>query len=169
MEYAIGLRCYPLPNPPSRLSFGSKGYEDARGSRFGHRFNHATLCLTRISTSHPVARPFRHGNCTLNSFSMPSKNIEEKSDNKILRGVTRVSLVLSCILGLFNFSSKMNPKLNTAYAFQPIIAGGEVAFESLWRKTIKGGSIDPKSHPSFDANKVFFLLLFFGNIFLLLF
>lgn len=118
----------------------------------------------------------------LNSFlSEPSKNIKEgstTSDNyKSLRGVTGVSLVLACILGLFNFSSssKMNPKFNMAYASPPpppppiIIAGGEVAVESLFKlinveealPIRKKHSIRDKA--SVDALKVSLLLLLYAN------
>ncbi|TKY59665.1 hypothetical protein E2542_SST16757 [Spatholobus suberectus] len=109
MESAICLRYYPFP-------YGSKGVQGARPSRFHLRFNHATpLCVPHLSTTRsPVARSFRHATCMLERFSAPSQN--ERSGNKILRGVTGVSLVLACVLGLFNFSGKMNPKFTTAYA-----------------------------------------------------
>ncbi|KAJ1387335.1 hypothetical protein SESBI_40075 [Sesbania bispinosa] len=141
MESTIRLCYYPLPSAPLNLSYGSKGSEYARATTFPHRFNHATLCLSHFSTSHQVACSFKHANCMLNRFSVPSKN--EGSDSKILRGVTRVSLVLACVLGLFNFSSKMNHKFNTSYAMpMPHFSmvhnkvttpevGGEVALESL--------------------------------------
>ncbi|KAK7359620.1 hypothetical protein VNO77_01582 [Canavalia gladiata] len=115
MESTIS-QCYCAP---LNLSYGSKLSQYARPSNFHLRFNHATsLCLPNFSiTRHQIARPFRHANCMLETFSLPSEN--EGSDNKVLRGVTQVSLVLACVIGLFNFSSKMNPKITTAYACDP--------------------------------------------------
>ena len=111
MESAICLRHCPFP-------YGSKGFQGARPSRFHHlKINHATpLSLPQISTTRSsVTRSFGHANCMLERFSsVPSEN--EGSGNKILRGVTLSSLVLTCVLGLFSFGGKnMNPKLTTAY------------------------------------------------------
>ncbi|KAK7399790.1 hypothetical protein VNO78_10982 [Psophocarpus tetragonolobus] len=106
MESAICLPHCPFP------------FEGARPSRFHLRFNHAIpLCVRQISTiRHPVTRSVRPLNCMLERFSEPLQN--EASGNKILRGVTvaGVSTVLACVVGLFNFCGKMNPKLTTAYA-----------------------------------------------------
>ncbi|KAL5175048.1 hypothetical protein HKD37_08G021349 [Glycine soja] len=111
MESAICLRYCPIP-------YGPKGFHGANPSRFLLKINHATpLSLPQISTTRsPVTRSFGHANCMLERFSsVPSEN--EGSGNKILRGVTLSSLVLTCVLGLFSFGGKnMNPKLTTAYA-----------------------------------------------------
>lgn len=155
-----------LPSPPIHLSYSSKRYEDtiARGSKFNLKFNHATLSFPQFTTSHQFSRSFRHANCIINnSFSVPnSKNIEG-SDNKILRGMSGLSLVLGCILGIFNFSSMMNSKFNMAYAFdlpKMILAGGENSFDSLWKTiNVEGVETNPKFDPhqaSVDDKKVNF-------------
>ncbi|KAK7319272.1 hypothetical protein RJT34_03991 [Clitoria ternatea] len=125
MESAIGLSHYPHPSVPLRLS----------NARFHLRFNHAIatpLSLPQFSTiTHPIAPSFRHANCMLDRFSVPSKNERSDHKSKILRGVTRVSLVLACVLGIFNFSSKMNPKFNTPLALaQPSFSQEELSLIS---------------------------------------
>lgn len=147
-HYAIRLRCSPLPSPPLHLSYGSKRYENAtaRGSKFNLKFNHAALDFPQFTTNNQFARSFKHANCMVNnSFSVPnSKNIEG-SENKISRGMSRVSLVLGCILGIINFSGMMNPKISMALPFDPnktmMIAGGENSFDSLW-KTVNAEGIE---------------------------
>ncbi|RDX61189.1 hypothetical protein CR513_60605, partial [Mucuna pruriens] len=131
MESAICLRYCPFP-------YGySKGFEGTRPSRFHLRLNHATpLCVPQFSTSRrsPDTRSFSHANCMLERFSDPSEN--EASGNKILRGVTGASLVLACVVGLFSFSAKMNPKFATAYAQSYPFSNtnqGRVVIESLLR------------------------------------
>ncbi|KAK7368638.1 hypothetical protein VNO80_10666 [Phaseolus coccineus] len=108
MESAISLRYCPFP-------YSSKGFQGAGSIRFHLRFNHATpLCAPQFSTTrHPVTRSVGHANGILGRFSQPSQN--DGRGSKIFRGVTGASLVLACLLGLFNF--KMNPKLTTAHAF----------------------------------------------------
>ncbi|KAL2343656.1 hypothetical protein Fmac_004941 [Flemingia macrophylla] len=112
MESAICLRYRPFP-------YVSKGFEgaSARPSRFHLRFNHATpVSLPHFSTPRgPITRSFRHATCMLERFSEPSHN-NKGSGNKILRGMTGASLVLACVLGLLNFSGKVNTKFTTAYA-----------------------------------------------------
>ncbi|XP_017406000.1 uncharacterized protein LOC108319397 isoform X2 [Vigna angularis] len=107
MESAISLRYCPFP-------YSSKGFQSASSNRFHLRLNHATpLCAPQFSaTRHPVTRSVWHANCTFERFSQPTQ--KEGRGSKILRGVTGASLVLACVLGLFNF--KMNPKLTTAHA-----------------------------------------------------
>lgn len=152
MESAICLRYCPFP-------YGSKGLQAARPSRFHLKFNHATpFYVPQFSTTtHPVTRSIKHATCMLERFSVPSEN-ERKSGNKILRGVTAVSLVLACVLGLFNFRGKMNPKFNTAYASQrsydlfKVDADGRSALGSLLEIMSKPeSSIDRNQTPS---NKV---------------
>ncbi|KAK7260467.1 hypothetical protein RIF29_26533 [Crotalaria pallida] len=122
MEYAIRLCYTPLPRAPPRLFHGSIGSSYPRTSRIHLKFNHAiatTHHVSHFSTLHQVsARSFGGANCMLNSnksSSMPSEN-EESNGNKTMRGVTGASLALACVVGLFNLSSKLNPKLSTAYA-----------------------------------------------------
>ncbi|CAJ1935772.1 unnamed protein product [Sphenostylis stenocarpa] len=107
METAISLRYCPFP-------YTSKGFQGAGSGRFHLRFNHAApLSAPQFSTTrYPVSRSVRHANCIFERFSQPSHN--EGRGSKILRGVTGASLMLACVLGLFNF--KMNPKLTTAHA-----------------------------------------------------
>ncbi|KAK8472393.1 hypothetical protein PHAVU_002G193400 [Phaseolus vulgaris] len=131
MESAISLRYCPFP-------YSSKGFQGAGSTRFHLRFNHATpLCAPQFSTTrHPVTRSSGHANCILGRFSQPSSQNEGRG-SKILRGVTGASLVLACVLGLFNF--KMNPKLITAHACQQsgkfdssmLDGRGKTALESL--------------------------------------
>lgn len=149
MESAIRLCYSPIPGAQLSHFHGANGPSNARASRFHLKFNNATLCLSHFSRHQPITRSFGHANCMLNRFSMPSEN-EGGSDNKILRGVTAVSLALACVVGLFNVSSKLNPKLNTAYAAKywpfstttsstnhegnvPKLPGAEDALESLWQ------------------------------------
>jgi len=117
MESAISLRYCPFP-------YSSKGFQGAGSTRFHLRFNHAKpLCAPQFSsTRHPVTRSVGHANCILGRFSQPSQN--EGRGSKFLRGVTGASLVLACVLGLFNF--KMNPKLTTAHACDKFSMLGEV-------------------------------------------
>ncbi|AES90701.2 hypothetical protein MtrunA17_Chr4g0052241 [Medicago truncatula] len=152
-HYAIRLRCSPLRSPPLHLSYGSKRYEDAsaRGSKFHLKFNHATLNFPQFSASHQFARSFGHANCMINnSFSVPnSKNIEG-SENKNLRGMSGVSLVLGCILGIINFSGMMNPKISMALPFDPTNIGrGVNTFDSLWNTiNAEGVELNPKLDPN---------------------
>ncbi|WVZ22863.1 hypothetical protein V8G54_001407 [Vigna mungo] len=107
MESAISLRYCPFP-------YSSKGFQSAASIGFHLRLNHATpLSAPQFSaTRYPVTRSVWHANCTFERFSQPTQ--KEGRGSKILRGVTGASLVLACVLGLFNF--KMNPKLTTAHA-----------------------------------------------------
>lgn len=153
-HYAIRLRCSPLASPPLHLSHGSKRYEDAiaRGNKFHLKFNHATLNFPQFTTSHQFARSFKHANCMINnSFSMPnSKNIEG-SENKISRGMSGVSLVLGCILGIINFSGMMNSKISMASVFDPTKIGrGVNTFDSLWN-TINAEVVE--LNPKLDPNE----------------
>jgi hypothetical protein len=149
-HYAIHLRCSPIPS----LSYSSKRYENAiaRESKFNLKFNHATFCHPQFTTSHKVTRSISHTNCMINNFSVPNSKNSEGSDNKILRGINGASLVLCCILGIFNFSSMMmNSKFNMAYAAtfdfpQTIItAGGENSFDSMW-KTITADPVESNTY-----------------------
>ncbi|CAK8578184.1 unnamed protein product [Lathyrus sativus] len=130
-HYALTLQCSPILSP---LSYSSKSYENRK---FHLRLNQTTLCIPRVTTSHNVTRSISHANCMHNSFSVPNSKTIEKSDNNILRGINGVSIVLGCILGMFNFNSKMmNSKFNTAYAIidpnvEPL-SGGASSFGSLW-------------------------------------
>lgn len=107
MESAISLRYCPFP-------YSSKGFQSAASIGFHLRLNHATpLSAPQFSaTRHQVTRSVWHANCTFERFSQPTQ--KEERGSEILRGVTGASLVLACVLGLFNF--KMNPKLTTAHA-----------------------------------------------------
>lgn len=107
MESAISLRYCPFP-------YSSKGFQSAGSIRFHLRLNHATsLCAPQFcGTRYPVTRSVGHANCSVGRFSEPSQ--KEGRGSKILRGVKGASLVLACVLGLFNL--KMNPKLITAHA-----------------------------------------------------
>jgi hypothetical protein len=151
-HYAIHLRCSPIPS----FSYSSKRYENAiaRESKFNLKFNHATFCHPQFTTSHKVTRSISHTNCMINNFSVPNSKNSEGSDNKILRGINGASLVLCCILGIFNFSSMMmNSKFNMAYAIgPPILVGGEISFDSMW-KTINADAVgsNHKYNPSVAA------------------
>jgi hypothetical protein len=172
-HYAIHLRCSPIP---SLSYYSSKRYEvaNARGSKFNLKFNHATFCHPEFTTSHKVARSISHTNCMINNFSMPNSKNSEGSDNKILRGINGASLVLCCILGIFNFSSMMmNSKFNMAYAAtfdfpQTIItAGGENSFDSMWKMINADGvgsnhKYDP-SDASADQKKANFIFFCYAN------
>ncbi|CAJ2677899.1 unnamed protein product [Trifolium pratense] len=150
-HYAIHLSSSPIPT----LSYSSKRYENSitRGSKFNLKFNHATYFQPQFTTSHKVTHSISHVNCMINNFSMPNSKNSEGSDNKILRGINGTSLVLGCILGMFNFSSMMmNSKFNMAYAahFPPkmILVGGEISFDSMW-KTINADAME--SDPGEDS------------------
>ncbi|KAL5054714.1 hypothetical protein RYX36_035396 [Vicia faba] len=130
-HYALSLQCSSILSP---FSYASKSYEN---KKIHVRFNQTTLCFPQCTINHNLTRSISHANCmSSNSFSVPnSKNIET-SDNNILRGINGVSIVLGCILGMFNFNSKMmNSKFNNAYAINPNVesfSGGERSFNSLW-------------------------------------
>lgn len=51
----------------------------------------------------------------------------DENGKKIMRGMTRVSLVLACVLGAFSLSGKMNPKSHLAYASWPWNASSTTA------------------------------------------
>jgi len=162
-QYAIRLRCSPIPSPPLHLSYGSKRYEDAnaRGNKFHLKFNHATLSFPQFTTSHQFARSFKHADCMINnSFSVPNPKNIESSENKISRGMSGVSLVLGCILGIINFSGMMNSKNSMACAFDRSTIAGVNSFESLWNTINAEGvelipKLDPKE-PLVDKKKVNF-------------
>ncbi|XP_020233001.1 uncharacterized protein LOC109813248 isoform X2 [Cajanus cajan] len=147
MESAI--ICHPFP-------YVSKGFQSARPSL---RFNHATpLCLPHFSTSRsPVTRSLSHATCMVERFSESSHN-KGSGGNKILRGMTGASLVLACVLGLLNFSGKMNPKLTIAYACESgtkyntsmLENTGRFVLESLLQTMREAGASSKDFGPSPD-------------------
>ncbi|KAI4298270.1 hypothetical protein L6164_031848 [Bauhinia variegata] len=120
MESAISLRYTPWPTPTATFRLSSRSI-GVRASRSVHlSLSHASLphCSLRHQAAHVSGRV----NCMLDEnerFSVPSK--KEGRDNNVIRGMTGLSLVMACVVGVFNFSNKMNPKLITAYAsfFRP--------------------------------------------------
>lgn len=160
-HYALSLQCSPILSP---LSHGSKSYENRK---FHLRLNQTTLCFPRVTTSHNVTRSISHANCMDNSFSVPNSKTIERSDNNILRGINGVSIVLGCILGMFNFNSKMmNSKFNNAYAidFSKGVSfhGGEFSFDSMWNSMnaeLQSNIKLDNSNPSVDNKKKYALSL----------
>ncbi|KAE9610624.1 hypothetical protein Lalb_Chr07g0188571 [Lupinus albus] len=141
MESAIRLCYSSLPSAPSRQFHGANESSYARASTIRLKFNRAAM-------RHEVTSSFSRVNCMLNDKSyMPSEN-EENSGNKILRGFSTTSLALACVVGLFNLSTKLNPKFNTVYATPwpfshanvssdirsaSLSHGSKDALESLWQ------------------------------------
>lgn len=176
MESAIRLCYSSLPSAPlRRLSNGAKGSACASSATFHHTLNHASLFASHFPKLHPIAtRSFHHANCMPDRlFSVPSKNDGESDNSKVLRGMTGISLVLACVLGLFNFNSKMNPMFKAAYA-STSFPGGMAALQSLLQtinaeKPSKSNQARPRygfAEPSGEevkALKVPFFYYYFAN------
>ena len=114
MASAIRL-CYgPIPANHPRLASGTIGVAP-RPSRVHLGLGQPSHFLSNYSKNWQVARPVRCVNCTLGNSSLPSKN--EENENKIMRGMTGISLVLACVLGVFSFKVMINSKSAMAYAW----------------------------------------------------
>ncbi|KAK4271839.1 hypothetical protein QN277_020472 [Acacia crassicarpa] len=82
--------------------------------------NHGSLSVSQwCKRSQLVSRPL-YVKCTLERFSegprMKEENGKKKMKNSIMRGVGKASLVMTCVLGAFTLSGKMNLKPNIACA-----------------------------------------------------
>ncbi|MED6159958.1 hypothetical protein PIB30_047061 [Stylosanthes scabra] len=113
--------------------------------------NQTSLCASEFATPlHPVfttRSSFRHVNYMSERSSLGSPVPPSNNGNKgrvlMMRGMSRVSLVLACVLGMFNFNSNINPMFKEAYAIKTPTFGGQFAVETLL-ETIKAKAITKK-------------------------
>nr|XP_023891234.1 uncharacterized protein LOC112003279 [Quercus suber]POE62155.1 hypothetical protein CFP56_73687 [Quercus suber] len=104
MESTLFLRNGPLPSVPLRIS---SPLSATRLTKPNFSSNHSSLSLPNSSCRRPLRHAFSPIVCAVNKFPTP-----DESDNKIVRGTVRVSLVLACVLGII--SCRMSPIANAA-------------------------------------------------------
>ncbi|MED6192341.1 hypothetical protein PIB30_009150 [Stylosanthes scabra] len=149
-------------SPPLHLSNnGAKVSTYARSSilffrnnsNYTLKQNQTSLCDSEFaSLLHPVITTRSlscHANCMpeRSSFGPPAPppNNNGNKGRVLMRGISRVSLVLACVLGMFNLNSNINPMFKEAYACKTSTfgVGGQLAVGTLL-ETIKAKAITKK-------------------------
>ncbi|KAJ7968943.1 Tetratricopeptide-like helical domain containing protein, partial [Quillaja saponaria] len=131
MESAIRLLYIPMNAIPLQVS---STREAARATGMQFRFSQTSLCLSYRSKRDPVMHALGPVSCMSNKFIMPSHH--DKVDNKMVKGMAGMSLVLVCVIGVVSFNCKMN---STAFADPMRNLQNESTFPS-----VAGGGKSPR-------------------------